>query len=198
MLAGAQRRLVDVELVRIHRALHDGLAEAVRGGDEHDVAEAGVGIEREHDAARAEVAAHHVLHAGGQRDGVVIEALMHAIGDGAIVEQRGEHFVHRTCSTSSSPRTLRKVSCWPANEASGRSSAVAEERTATAMSRPPLMRSQRFAHGLLRAAGGNGVDRIHSRICAPTAASFTTSSTSSAASASRMRSSRPPCTRKSR
>ena len=31
------------------------------------------------------------------------------------------------------PTTLRKVSCWPANEASGRSSAVAEERTATAM-----------------------------------------------------------------
>ena len=28
------------------------------------------------------------------------------------------------------PPTLRKVSCWPANDASGRSSAVAEERTA--------------------------------------------------------------------
>jgi hypothetical protein len=28
------------------------------------------------------------------------------------------------------PVTLRKVSCWPANEASGRSSAVADERTA--------------------------------------------------------------------
>src|SRR5258708_5734726 len=37
-------------------------------------------------------------------------------------------------SSCSSPRTLRKVSCWPANEASGRSSAVAEERTATANS----------------------------------------------------------------
>jgi hypothetical protein len=31
-------------------------------------------------------------------------------------------------STSSMPTTLRKVSCWPANEASGRSSAVADER----------------------------------------------------------------------
>src|SRR6202051_2431306 len=34
----------------------------------------------------------------------------------------------------SSPRTFRKVSCCPANDASGRSSAVAEERTATANS----------------------------------------------------------------
>ena len=28
------------------------------------------------------------------------------------------------------PRTLRNVSCWPAKDASGRSSAVAEDRTA--------------------------------------------------------------------
>ena len=35
-------------------------------------------------------------------------------------------------SKCSSPRTLRKVSCWPAKEASGKSSAVADERTATA------------------------------------------------------------------
>ena len=32
--------------------------------------------------------------------------------------------------TESIPRTLRKVSCWPANDASGISSAVADERTA--------------------------------------------------------------------
>src|SRR3546814_8869553 len=41
------------------------------------------------------------------------------------------------CSTLSMPLTLRKVSCWPANEASGRSSAVADERTATEISGPP-------------------------------------------------------------
>src|SRR6218665_3415116 len=34
------------------------------------------------------------------------------------------------CMTSSRPSTFRKLSCWPANEASGRSSAVADERTA--------------------------------------------------------------------
>ena len=42
----------------------------------------------------AKVGAHHVLDAGRQRDLIVSEALVHAIGDGAIVEQRGEHFVH--------------------------------------------------------------------------------------------------------
>jgi hypothetical protein len=33
---------------------------------------------------------------------------------------------------------FKKVSCWPAKEASGKSSAVAEERTATAMSGLPF------------------------------------------------------------
>ena len=48
--AGAQGRLVDVELVRVDRALDDGLAEAVAGGDEHRVAEAGFGVDREQHA----------------------------------------------------------------------------------------------------------------------------------------------------
>ena len=91
---GTQRSLVNVELVRIHCALHDGFAEAVRSRDEHDVAEAGVGVEREHDAARAEVGTHHVLDAGRQGDQIVREPLVHAIGDRTIVEQRREHFVH--------------------------------------------------------------------------------------------------------
>ena len=94
VVAGAQRRLVDVELVRIDRALDHGLAEAPRCGDEHDVTEAGVGVEREHDAARAEVAAHHVLDAGGERDQRMVEALVHAIGDRAVVEQRRKDLVH--------------------------------------------------------------------------------------------------------
>ena len=42
--------LVDIELVGIDRALHDVLAEAVGAGDEHDVAEAGLGVEREEDS----------------------------------------------------------------------------------------------------------------------------------------------------
>ena len=101
----------------------------------------GIGVEREHDAGRAQVAAHHVLHADRQRDRVVIELVVHAVGDRAVVEQRGVHFVHAGRAGAASPRTLRKVSCWPAKEASGRSSAVAEERTATANPRRwPILR----------------------------------------------------------
>ncbi len=52
-MALPEGRLVDVELVRIDRALHDVLAEPVDAGDEHHVAKAGFGIEREDDAAGA-------------------------------------------------------------------------------------------------------------------------------------------------
>ncbi len=94
-LPARQRLLVDVELIGIDRALHDRFTQAIRGGDEYNITEAGVRVEREHDTARAQVAAHHVLHTGRQRDRVVIEVLVHAIGDRAIVEQRGKHLVHR-------------------------------------------------------------------------------------------------------
>jgi hypothetical protein len=56
--------------------------------------------------------------------------LVHAVADGAVVVERGEHLRILCNSTSSMPTTLRKVSCWPAKDASGKSSAVAEERTA--------------------------------------------------------------------
>ena len=62
---GAQGGLVEVELVRVHGALHNGLAEPPGRGDEYGVAEPGVGVEREHYAARAEIGADHVLNAGG-------------------------------------------------------------------------------------------------------------------------------------
>ena len=93
-LAGAQRRLVDVELIGIDGALHHGLAQAVGSSDEHHVAKSGFRVEREHDTGCAQIAAHHVLHADRQRHRAVIEFVVHAIGDGAIVEQRRVHFVH--------------------------------------------------------------------------------------------------------
>src|SRR3989338_9180127 len=47
-----------------------------------------------------------------------------------LVNREAMHFF--TAKRSSvSPETFKKVSCWPAKLASGRSSAVAEERTAT-------------------------------------------------------------------
>jgi hypothetical protein len=96
VVTGTQCRLVDVEFVRIDRTLDHGLAEAPRCRDEHYVTEAGVGVEREHDAARAEVAPHHVLDAGGERDQRMVEALVHSIGDRPVVEQRRKDLVHGT------------------------------------------------------------------------------------------------------
>jgi hypothetical protein len=93
--SGAQGRFVHVELVRVHRALHHRLAESVRGRDEHRVAKAGFGVEREHHAAGADIAAHHALDAGRQRHVLVRKALVHAVGDRPVVEQRGEHVAHR-------------------------------------------------------------------------------------------------------
>ena len=57
------RGFVHVELIRIHGALHDRFAQSIRGGDEHDVAEAGIGVEREHHAACAQIRTHHELDA---------------------------------------------------------------------------------------------------------------------------------------
>ena len=83
--------LVDVELVGVHRTLHDGLPEAVRCGDQDHLVEAGFRVEREHDARGAEVAAHHALDTGGKRDIGVRVPLMDAVGDRAIVVEAGKY-----------------------------------------------------------------------------------------------------------
>ena len=95
------------------------------------------------------------------------------------------------------PATFRKVSCWPANEASGRSSAVAEERTA----KEPLPSASSLAKAPRMAfsnSGEKGASTTHWRICAPTVASSRTSSGLSVARRSAMRLSRPEALRKSR
>ncbi len=84
-----------IEFVRVHRALHHGLAQAIGGGDEDRIAEAGFGIQGEEHAGGAGFGAHHALHASGQGDQLVVEALVHAVGDGAIIEERGEDFLGR-------------------------------------------------------------------------------------------------------
>ncbi|KAG0774949.1 hypothetical protein G6F22_013672 [Rhizopus arrhizus] len=92
-LAGLQGGLVDVVLVRVDRALHDHLAQAERRGDEHHVAEAGLGVQGEQHAGGTDAGTHHQLHAGRQEHVFMLEAVVHAIGDGAVVVQRGEHFL---------------------------------------------------------------------------------------------------------
>ena len=93
--AGREVALVDVELVGIDGALHHRLAQAIGRGDEHHLVEAGLGVEREHDAGGAQVAAHHALHARRQRDVGVREALVDAIGDRAVVVERREYLSYR-------------------------------------------------------------------------------------------------------
>ena len=63
------------------------------------------------------------------------------------------------------PLTFRKVSCCPANDASGRSSAVADERTAKLASGLSAASRANCSRMPASSAGGSGVSTIHWRIC---------------------------------
>src|SRR5574338_1420979 len=93
-LALCQGGLVYIELVGVHRALHDRFAQAIGGGDEDHVLETGFGIDGEHHSRSADVRAHHALHPGGERHLGVGEALVHAVGDGPVVVEGGKHLLH--------------------------------------------------------------------------------------------------------
>ena len=90
-----QCRLVNVELVGIDLTLHHHLAKAPGRGDEHHILEPRLGVDGERDAARAQVASDHALDAGGQGDVFVRVPLVGAVGNGAVVEQGGEHLANR-------------------------------------------------------------------------------------------------------
>ena len=79
------------------------------------------------------------------------------------------------------PRTLRNVSCWPANEASGRSSAVALDRTAKVAAVSPATSSSYAALMSSSTSCGRGWVTIASRTRRPTSASCITSSVSRSA-----------------
>ena len=100
----SQGRLVDVKLVGVHRSLDDPLAEPVRGGDEHRLVEAGFGVHGEHDPCRPDVGADHLLHARRERDGLMLELVVHPVSDRAVVVQRREHLLdgrqHRLDATN--------------------------------------------------------------------------------------------------
>ena len=74
--------------------MHDGLAQAVGRGDEDDLVESGLGVQREQDAGRPEVAADHPLDARGKRHLGLGVALVHAVGDRPVVIQRREDFLN--------------------------------------------------------------------------------------------------------
>src|SRR3546814_15832274 len=57
------------------------------------VAEAGLGVQGEQHARGAAIRTHHELHAGGEEHVLVLEAVVHAVGDRAVVVQRREDFL---------------------------------------------------------------------------------------------------------
>ena len=93
-MAGTQHGLVHIKLVRVDRALHHRLAQAVAGSDEHHVLKAAFGVDGEHHTRRAQVAAHHALHTGGQSHISMGKALVHAVADGAVVVEGRKNFLH--------------------------------------------------------------------------------------------------------
>lgn len=90
---------------------------------------AGFGINGEHHARRCEVGAHHPLNTGGERYATMVVTPVHTIRDGAIVKQRSKYMLH--CHENG-VKTLNVEESFllTSKEASGISSAVAEERTA--------------------------------------------------------------------
>jgi hypothetical protein len=73
--------------VGVHQAGHQGLAEAEAGLDGDDLPVGGDGVGREEDASR--LREEHPLHDHGHVDLLVVEAVPHAVGHGALGEQRG-------------------------------------------------------------------------------------------------------------
>lgn len=120
---------MDVKLIRVNRTLHDHFPKAPCGSDKHHLVKAGFGINGEHHARRCEVGAHHPLNTGRERHATVIVTLVHTIRDGAIVKQRSKYMLH--CHENG-VKTLNVEEGFllTGKEASGISSAVAEERTA--------------------------------------------------------------------
>ena len=95
LFPGAVGRLEHIELVGIDGALHHILAKTERAGDEHDILEAGLRVDREDDAGRGEVRANHLHDADGIEDLEMVEAIVDAIADRAIGEQARETVTHR-------------------------------------------------------------------------------------------------------
>ena len=87
--------LVGVELVRVHGALHDRLAEPVRARDEHGPVEPRLGVDGEQHAGGADIRSHHPLDPRRQRHVVVVEAVVHPVRDRPVVVQRREHAADR-------------------------------------------------------------------------------------------------------
>ena len=92
--AGEDIGLVDIEFVGVDGALDDSLAQAIRRGDEHSLVESRFRVEGEQHTRRTQIAAHHPLYARGQCDVRMHKPLVDAVGDGAIIVERGKYFIY--------------------------------------------------------------------------------------------------------
>ena len=139
----AVARVAQDEVVGRDQAADDGLAQSGAGVDNGLVSCAGDGIGGENHPGG--VGGNQPLHDDGQFHRHGGEPVMLAVGDGAVAPEGSPAAADgvEQCRSSLMPR---KVSCCPANAASGKSSAVALERTATAP--PPIPGSRQ--DGLLQ------------------------------------------------
>src|SRR3989338_6301950 len=119
--------LRDQKFIRNHLSLHDHFAESVSSVDEYHVTESGFGVYCEHDPRSAEIRSHHSLYGDGKCDFVVAESFLGAVVYGTIVEKRCVCRKYRLFDVLRAPYAEERF-LLSANEAPGRSSAVALER----------------------------------------------------------------------
>jgi hypothetical protein len=149
-MALPERGLEHMELVRVHRALHDVLAQTPCAGDEHRIAETAVGVEREDHAAGAAIGAHHLHHAHRLQHLEMIEAPVDAVADGALVEQAREAAPHRIKQPGLARHIEKAVVL--AGEAGGRQvfrgggTAHCDARVLAVLVQQPGMRSADLVH----------------------------------------------------
>lgn len=90
-----QRRVCEERLghpiaIAVDFALDHRLAQSPRCVDDDEIGKSGLRIEGEHHAGPSDVGTDHLLHPDRERDVEVIEAVLLAIGDGPVAEERGE------------------------------------------------------------------------------------------------------------
>lgn len=113
-------------MIRGHLARDDRFAEAETRVYRRDRSITAVGIGGEQHARR--VGIDHLLNDDRHRDRRVGNVVASTVGDRPVGKE-ARHTITNAISYVLS-RNTEDVSCWPANEAVGRSSAVADDRTA--------------------------------------------------------------------
>ena len=94
-LVPAEQRLEYHVFVRIGCAFYHHFPQTPCCADPHDARETALGVDGKHHAGARLVRAHHLLHAGGERDFEMIELFLLAVTDRPIGEKRRVTFAAR-------------------------------------------------------------------------------------------------------